>query len=88
MKIDAKMAPKSHQKSLKIGHWGTPGSIFSVFNGFWAVSKKHDFSMPLRGVKKARKMSLGTPKKPKMMPRPISVVTRWCRGAPGHRVKG
>jgi hypothetical protein len=62
LKIDAKMAPKSHQKSMKIGHWGTPESIFSVFNGFWAVSKKHDFSMPIPGVKKRAKSVHGAPR--------------------------
>ena len=50
------MAPKSHQKSIKIDPRAVWGRLILRFGRFWAVSKKHDFSTSLRSGKKAIKI--------------------------------
>ena len=43
MKIDAKMAPKNHQKSTKIDPRGAQGRLIHRFYRFWTVSKNGRF---------------------------------------------
>ena len=54
-KIDAKMAPKNDEKSLKMEPRGAQGRLILHFYRFWGKSEKLDFSMTFRGDQKASK---------------------------------
>ena len=55
-KIDAKMDPKSHAKSIKMDHGAVQGRFIHKFYGFWAVSKNRRFLMARCGAKRLIKI--------------------------------
>ena len=68
-KINAKMAPKSHEKWSKMEPGGAQDRFILSFYRFWEKTKKLDFSMRFRGDQKTRKIDPWSAKGSKKAPR-------------------
>ena len=78
-KIDAKMAPKSHEQLSKMERGGALDRFILRFYRFWKKAKKLDFSMRFRGDQKQGKSTRGAPKARKSPP----ANNEWTDRSPG-----
>ena len=85
-KIDAKMAPKSHEKWFKMEPGGAHDLFILRFYWFLEKAKKLDFSMRFRGDQKTRKIDPWSANDSKNAPRPTTNGRTGHQGGHGTRV--